>query len=297
MSITLERESAVGIVRLNTPPANAYTRASLNELAQVILEIRADTTIRTVVVASAIDKFFCAGADISVLDGQDPHGFADFLALAHETVDMIEETPKIFIAAIAGHCIGGGLELALACDFRIAAEGKYGIGLGEVNLGLSPGMGGTQRLPRLIGAGHALHMMVTGEMLRPEQALDRGIVEWLHPTESHWDEVLAYADRLSDRTERRARPHQALDEARARRNARAGPRDGARQPGLPLQVERRDRRHQGVHGKAQARVHRQLGRSPVPTLCYKRAVRRDRPRQEPAANGRTAPRCPHRSAI
>lgn len=197
MSITLERESAIGIVRLNTPPANAYTRDSLNELAQVIHEIRADMTIRTVVITSAVDKFFCAGADISVLDGQEPHGFADFLALAHETVDMIEETPKIFIAAIAGHCIGGGLELALACDFRIAAEGKYGIGLGEINLGLSPGMGGTQRLPRLIGAGHALHMMVTGEMLRPEQALDRGIVEWLHPTESHWDEVLAYADRLS----------------------------------------------------------------------------------------------------
>lgn len=197
MAITLEREGAVGVIRMNNPPANAYTKASLQELAAVIDEVRSDDGIRAVVVASASPKFFCAGADISTLDGATTQGFADFLVMAHETMALIEDTPKIFIAAIAGHCIGGGLELALTCDLRIAAKGKYGIGLGEVNLGLSPGMGGTQRLARQIAPGHALHMMITGEMASPERAHALGIVEWLHPADKHWDEVMAYAGKLA----------------------------------------------------------------------------------------------------
>ena len=121
--------------------------------------------------AQRLPKFFCTGADISTLQDSDRATFANFLVAAHETVDMMARTPKLFIAAIAGHCIGGGLELALCCDFRFAAAGKYRLGLAEVNLGLSPGMGGTQRLPRLIPKSRALHMMVTGETIPPEEAL------------------------------------------------------------------------------------------------------------------------------
>ncbi len=197
MAYDLTNEGGVGILTMNNPPANAYTKTTMLELQRCIDAAREDDAIRCVVIKSASEKFFCAGADISTLDGATPAGLADFLTMAHETVDMIERTPKIFIASIAGHCIGGGLELALGCDFRIAAEGRYGIGLGEVNLGLSPGMGGTQRLARLIQPGHALHLMITGEMVGPDKALDLGIVEWLHPAEEHEDKVMAYASKLA----------------------------------------------------------------------------------------------------
>lgn len=197
MAYDLNNADGVGVITMNNPPANAYTKATLLELQRCIDAVRDDDAIRCIVIKSASEKFFCAGADISTLDGATSSGLADFLTLAHETVDMIERTPKIVIAAIAGHCIGGGLELALGCDFRIAAEGNYGIGLGEVNLGLSPGMGGTQRLARLIHPGHALDMMITGEMVGPDRALELGIVEWLHAADEHDDKVMAYAAKLA----------------------------------------------------------------------------------------------------
>ncbi len=197
MAVTLTRQDGIGIIVLDAPPANAYTKPMLRELAQAVDEARNDDSVRCVVVKSASDKFFCAGADISVLDGASPVAFADFLTMAHETIGMIEATPKIFIAAIAGHCIGGGLELALACDLRFASDGKYGLGLAEVNLGLSPGMGGTQRLPRLIPKGRALELMITGRTIGPAAALDAGIVERVIPAEKFMDEVMEFAGKLA----------------------------------------------------------------------------------------------------
>jgi enoyl-CoA hydratase/carnithine racemase len=193
----VKREGGVGIILMENPPANAYTKATLLELQRCIDEVRNDAEIRCVVIRSALAKFFAAGADISTLKGTTPQAFADFLTMAHETVEMIERTPKIFIAAISGHCIGGGLEIALGCDFRFAAEGQYGIGLGEVNLGLSPGMGGTQRLARLIAPGQALHLMITGEMIGPQRAAELGLVERVFPAETFWAEVMAYAGKLA----------------------------------------------------------------------------------------------------
>jgi enoyl-CoA hydratase/carnithine racemase len=197
LAYSLTREGGVGVIAMQNPPANAYTKATLLELQRCIDEARNDPAVRCVVVKSALEKFFSAGADISTLKGATPAAFADFLVVAHETVDMIERTPKIFIAAIAGHCIGGGLELALGCDLRFAAEGKYGIGLGEVNLGLSPGMGGTQRLPRLIQPGQALHLMITGEIIGPQRAAELGIVERVFPAETFAADVMAYAAKLA----------------------------------------------------------------------------------------------------
>jgi enoyl-CoA hydratase/carnithine racemase len=197
MTISVSREGGVGVLTMDNPPANAYTRDMLGALAGAVGEMRNDDAVRCVVVKSASPKFFCAGADISVIDGSSPAAFADFLTVAHETMAMIEQTPKIFIAAIAGHAIGGGLELALACDLRFAADGKYGIGLGEVNLGLSPAMGGTQRLPRLIPRGEALHLMITGEIVSPEKARALGIVERLVPADALDDEVMGYAAKLA----------------------------------------------------------------------------------------------------
>jgi enoyl-CoA hydratase/carnithine racemase len=197
VAYSLSREGGVGIITMQNPPANAYTKTTLLELQRCIDQARDDPEVRCVVVKSALEKFFSAGADVSTLKGTTPQAFADFLTMAHETVDMIERTPKIFIAAIAGHCIGGGLELALGCDLRFAGDGNYGIGLAEVNLGLSPGMGGTQRLARLVQAGQALHLMITGETIGPRRAAELGIVERLFPGESFWSDVMAYAGRLA----------------------------------------------------------------------------------------------------
>lgn len=197
MAIDYTVEDGIALISLNRAPANAYDMGMLRELIDAVHRVREDSAVRLAVIRSALPKFFCAGADVSTLQGVDRAGFANFLTVAHESVDMITRTPKLFIAAIAGHCIGGGLELALACDFRFAAAGKYRFGLGEVNLGLSPGMGGTQRLPRLIPKSRALHLMVTGETLPPEEALQAGIVDQVFPEDKFWDAVMERARKLA----------------------------------------------------------------------------------------------------
>ncbi|MGH8670358.1 MAG: enoyl-CoA hydratase/isomerase family protein [Burkholderiales bacterium] len=197
MAVDFSVEQGVGLISLNRAPANAYDRQMLRDLSEAIRKTREDSGVRVVVVRSALPKFFCSGADISTLKDSSAAQFANFLTLAHETVDMIARTPKLFIAAIAGHCLGGGLELALCCDFRFAAAGKYRIGLAEVNLGLSPGMGGTQRLPRLIPRSRALHMMVTGEPVGPDEAVALGIFDKLLPEESLMDETMKHAQKLA----------------------------------------------------------------------------------------------------
>jgi len=197
MSVEFSIEQGVGIISLNRAPANAYDWEMLRSLGDAVRKVREDAAVRVAVVRSALPKFFCSGADIATLRESDRAQFASFLALAHEAVDLITRTPKLFIAAISGHCIGGGLEIALACDFRYASAGKYRLGLAEVNLGLSPGMGGTQRLPRLIPKSRALHMMVTGEMLGPDEALQAGILDRVYPEDVFWNEMITQAQKLA----------------------------------------------------------------------------------------------------
>ena len=197
MAIDFTVEEGVAVLSLNRAPANAYDMQMLRDLGDAVRRVREDSAVRVAVVRSALPKFFCTGADISTLQDSDRAAFANFLSVAHEAVDMITRTPKLFIAAISGHCIGGGLEIALSCDFRFASGGKYRLGLAEVNLGLSPGMGGTQRLPRLIPKSRALHMMVTGETISPEDALAAGIVDRVFPEASFWEDVTAHARKLA----------------------------------------------------------------------------------------------------
>ena len=197
MTIDLKREGAVGIVLMDAPPVNAYDIDMLRAVQEAVHEARRDDAIRCLVVKSAIAKFFSAGADIKTLQQSSAAEFANLLTVAHETTVMLENTPKIVIAAIAGHALGGGLEFALACDFRYAAEGGYRLGLVEINLGLNPAMGGTQRLARLIGRSRALHMIATGETADPATALDWGIVDRLFPADGFDDGVLEFADGLA----------------------------------------------------------------------------------------------------
>ncbi|NBQ87825.1 MAG: enoyl-CoA hydratase/isomerase family protein [Betaproteobacteria bacterium] len=197
MAIDFVVDEGVAVLSFNRPPANAYDAAMLGELTAAVHRVADDAAVRVAVLRSANPKFFCTGADITTLQGSNRAQFANFLTIAQESVDAIARTPKLFIAAIAGHCIGGGLEIALGCDFRLASAGKYKLGLAEVNLGLSPGMGGTQRLPRLIPKSRALHMMVTGESIGPDEALALGLVDRVIEAEQFDAEVMAYAKRLA----------------------------------------------------------------------------------------------------
>ena len=182
MAVRLEKQDAIGHIVLDRPPANSYDGAFVDELDAAIEEARKDEAVRAIVVRSASERFFSAGADISVFATSDLDAQKAFVARANEAMTKFETTPKVVIAAINGHCLGGGLEIALCCDFRIAAEGGYKIGLPEVTLGLLPGTGGTQRLPRLIGRQKALELMLRGTTLSPQDAKDAGIVDEVVPS-------------------------------------------------------------------------------------------------------------------
>src|SRR5258707_12625576 len=181
MTVRLEKEGKVGVIVLDRPPANSYDYTFLRELAAAIDDARLDGDVRNVVVTSASEKFFSAGADVAQFAaGGFRQRFMTAL-LAHETFRKMENSPLVFVAAIAGHCLGGGFELALACDLRFAAEGTYQIGLPEVSLGLFPGSGGTLRLPRLVGLPKAMDLIVTAKTMGPSDAKDLGIVDQLFP--------------------------------------------------------------------------------------------------------------------
>ena len=179
--VRLEKQDSVGHIVLDRPPANSYDATFVEDLSRVIDEARADDSVKAIVVRSASEKFFSAGADVSFFAKSSTDEQMAFVARANGAMGMLEETPKVVIAAINGHCLGGGLEIALCCDFRIAAEGGYKIGLPEVTLGLLPGTGGTQRLPRLIGRQKALDLMLRGATLSPAEARDAGIVDEVVP--------------------------------------------------------------------------------------------------------------------
>src|SRR3989441_5197643 len=175
MAVRLEKQDSIAHIVLDRPPANTYDRGFREELDAAIEEARRDDALKAILMRSANEKFFSAGADISVfakggLDEQNA-----FVVCANEAMGKFESTPKVVVAAINGHCLGGGLEMALCCDFRVAAEGSYRIGLPEVTLGLLPGTGGTQRLPRLIGRQKALDLMLRRTTMPPQDPPAAGL--------------------------------------------------------------------------------------------------------------------------
>jgi enoyl-CoA hydratase/carnithine racemase len=196
VSLTRERDG-VGLIHLNRPPANSYNKRFLDELNAAIDEVRWDEGLRGAVLASDLPKFFSAGADIGMFRSSTAAERVMTIVHAHEILQKIGHTPKVFVAAIGGHALGGGLEIALACDLRFAAEGDYRIGLPEVTLGILPGNGGTQRLTRLIGRSRALDLMVTGAPVGPQRALELGIVDRVVAAERLLDEALEYVGKLA----------------------------------------------------------------------------------------------------
>ncbi|MEZ4453858.1 MAG: enoyl-CoA hydratase/isomerase family protein, partial [Nannocystaceae bacterium] len=174
--IETRSDGGVATITLNVPPANCYSYEMMRALDEAILGARFDRDVHAIVVTGAGEKFFCAGADISMLRAADPEFKYNFCLHANETLLRLEHTPKLVIAAIGGHCVGGGLEIALACDLRIARRGAGKCGLPEVKLGVLPGTGGTQRLVRILGKAKAIEIMATAETFDFDRAHALGLV-------------------------------------------------------------------------------------------------------------------------
>jgi enoyl-CoA hydratase len=186
----------IAIITLNDPPANTYSYEMMQQLDRAILDARMDEAVQVIVITGAGEKFFCAGADINMLGNVTPAFKYYFCLHANETLNRLEQTPKLVIAAINGHCVGGGLEVAMAADIRIARRTGGKMGLPEVSLGVLPGTGGTQRLVRMVGKSRAIEMMATGELFPFETCREIGLIDRLFVADtsaSFLDQVLEYA--------------------------------------------------------------------------------------------------------
>jgi enoyl-CoA hydratase/carnithine racemase len=186
-------DAGVAVITMTDPPANTYTYEMNRQLDDCILRARMDNDVHVLVLTGAGEKFFSAGANIRMLSEVDPTFKYYFCLHANETLLRLEHTPKLVIAAINGHCVGGGLEIAMACDLRIARKDAGKIGLPEVNLGVLPGTGGTQRLSRLVGKSKAIELMVTGNTFSFEEAKEMGIINDVFEREGFTDNVMEYA--------------------------------------------------------------------------------------------------------
>lgn len=169
-------QDGVAVLTLNDPPANTYSYEMMHELDRSILAARMDEGVSVILITGQGDKFFCAGANIQMLSSVTPEYKYYFCLHANETLSRLEQTPKLVIAALNGHTVGGGLEVAMAADIRIARKGAGKLGLPEVSLGVLPGTGGTQRLTRIVGKSRAIELMATGALFDFEKGLELGIL-------------------------------------------------------------------------------------------------------------------------
>ena len=186
-------DGGVGVITMDDPPANTYTYEMNRQLDEAILQARMDNDVYVIVLTGAGDKFFSAGANIKMLASVDPTFKYYFCLHANEMLLRLEHTPKLVIAALNGHTVGGGLEIAMAADLRIARKDAGKIGLPEINLGVLPGTGGTQRLSRMVGKSKAIELIVTGNTYSFEEAKELGIVNDIFERENFMANVLEYA--------------------------------------------------------------------------------------------------------
>jgi len=183
----------VAVIELTNAPANTYSYEMMQQIDRAILEARFDESVHVLVLRGAGEKFFCAGAEISMLNTVSPTFKYYFCLHANETLTRLEQTPKLVIAALNGHTVGGGLEIALACDIRIARRGAGKIGLPEVNLGVMAGTGGTQRMARALPKNKAIELMTEGRLFSFEDALQLDLINYIYESENYWEQVMAYA--------------------------------------------------------------------------------------------------------
>jgi enoyl-CoA hydratase len=186
-------DAGVAVIELSDPPANTYSYEMNRQFDDAILQARMDEGVYVILLTGAGEKFFSAGANIQMLTEVDPTFKYYFCLHANETLLRLENTPKLVIAALNGHCVGGGLEIAMAADLRIARKDGGKIGLPEVNLGVLPGTGGTQRLSRLLGKSKAIELMVTGKTFSFDEAKQIGVVNEVFEAEGFMNRVMEYA--------------------------------------------------------------------------------------------------------
>jgi enoyl-CoA hydratase/carnithine racemase len=191
--VEYEVRDHVAYLTLTDPPANTYTHEMMRDLDAGILEARFDNDVHVIVLTGKGEKFFCAGANIQMLQEADPTFKYYFCLHANETLNRLEHTPKLVIAALNGHTVGGGLEIAMAADLRIARKNAGKVGLPEINLGVLPGTGGTQRMARMLGKSKAIELMVTGELMSFDAAKDLGLVNQIFEGEDFMGQIHEYA--------------------------------------------------------------------------------------------------------
>ncbi len=191
--VNVSKDRGLAVFELHAPPANTYSYEMMKELDLAILDARMDEGVHVLLLTGAGDKFFCSGADIHMLKGATPAFKYSFCLHANETLNRLEQTPKLVIAALNGHTVGGGLEVALAADLRVAKKDGGKIGLPEVKLGVLPGTGGTQRLARALGRSRAIELLVTGKLMSFDEALVLGLVNGILDGERFRENVLDYA--------------------------------------------------------------------------------------------------------
>jgi len=193
---TLVRYTAtdgIAVIELTNPPANTYSYDMMRQPDDAILQARFDDNVHVIVIRGEGEKFFCAGAEISMLNAVTP-GFKYYFCLhANETLLRLEQTPKLVIAALNGHTVGGGLEIAMACDIRIARRNAGKVGLPEITLGVLPGTGGTQRMARALPKNKAIELMTEGKLMSFEDAQELGLINYIYESENYWEKVMEYA--------------------------------------------------------------------------------------------------------
>ncbi len=199
-TLKFEKEEGIGIVTVNRPDVlNALNTLAFFELGEVFKEIEKDDEVRVAIITGAGDKAFVAGADIAELKGIGPKKARDFVTVAKRSFDIIDNLPKPTIAAINGYALGGGLELAMVCDMRIASE-KARLGLPEIRIGAIPGAGGTQRLPRFISEAVAKELIFTGDMIDAKRAYELGLVNKVVPHDKVMEEAKALAKKMVEKS-------------------------------------------------------------------------------------------------
>ncbi|HVT18047.1 MAG TPA: enoyl-CoA hydratase/isomerase family protein [Thermoanaerobaculia bacterium] len=191
--IHYEVREGVAYLTLDDPPANTYTHEMMRQLDAAILDARFDRDVHVLVLTGKGEKFFCAGANIQMLADSEPNFKYYFCLHSNETLNRLEQTPKLVIGALNGHTVGGGLEIAMAADLRIARKNAGKVGLPEINLGVLPGTGGTQRLARLVGKSRAIELMTTARLITFEEARDLGIVNQIFEGDDFAGQIHAYA--------------------------------------------------------------------------------------------------------
>lgn len=197
--VTVSTEDGIAVITMARPPVNAMDREFVGQLGAALDRCEADGSVWAIVIASGLSNVFSGGADIREMEAMDEVGCLAFVREGQGLMDRMEALPKPIIAAVSGACVGGGCELAMSCDLRVAGSSSS-FGQPEVNLGVLPGWGGSQRMPRLVGKTLAMELLMTGEAVSAEQALDLGLLNLVVPDEEVMSAAKALAGKLLDKS-------------------------------------------------------------------------------------------------